>query len=184
MDRITQEAYQRQRILKWAEKKSVTAAAIRYKVSRKTVYKWRKRYDGTLESLKERSRAPHHIARKQRVALLRLQYGVDLDEEMRDYYQKYVSRSIKDILRMCMREERMDWIKVCEEVGVLRKAAVEYAIEQATAEKKPAFTAFFLEYQNKHFPLKAGEDNTGLCLPDLPKEKKKKTVDKTSEDSI
>ena len=65
MDRITQEAYQRQRILKWAEKKSVTAAAIRYKVSRKTVYKWRKRYDGTLESLKERSRAPHHIARKQ-----------------------------------------------------------------------------------------------------------------------
>lgn len=65
MDRITQEAYQRQRILKWAEKKSVTAAAIRYKVSRKTVYKWKKRYDGTLESLKDRSRAPHRIARKQ-----------------------------------------------------------------------------------------------------------------------
>ena len=60
MDRITQEAYQRQRILKWAEKKRVTAAAIRYKVSRKTVYKWRKRYDGTLESLKERSRAAPH----------------------------------------------------------------------------------------------------------------------------
>ena len=115
---------------------------------------------------------------------MRLQYGVDLDEEMRDYYQKYVSRSIKDILRMCMREERMDWIKVCEEAGVLRKATVEYAIEQAAAEKKPAFTAFFLEYQNKHFPLKAGEDNTGLRLPDLPREKKKKTVDKTSEESI
>ena len=45
--------------------KSVTAAAIRYKVSRKTVYKWRKRYDGTLESLKDRSRAPHRIARRQ-----------------------------------------------------------------------------------------------------------------------
>lgn len=122
--------------------------------------------------------------RKQRVALLRLQYGVDLDEEMRDYYQKYVSRNIEEILLMCIREERMDWIKVCEEAGVLRKATVEYAIEQATAEKKPAFTAFFLEYQNKHFPLKAGEDNTGLCLPDLPKEKKKKNVDKTSEESI
>ena len=121
---------------------------------------------------------------KQRVALLRLQYGVDLDEEMRDYYQKYVSRSIKDILRMCMREERMDWIKVCEEAGVLRKATVEYAIEQATAEKKPAFTAFFLEYQNKHFPLKAGKDNTGLRLPDLPREKKKKPAYKTSGESI
>lgn len=65
MDRITQEAYQRQRILKWAEKKGVTDAAIRYKVSRKTVYKWKKRYDGTLESLKDRSRAPHHVPRKQ-----------------------------------------------------------------------------------------------------------------------
>ena len=122
--------------------------------------------------------------RKQRVALLRLQYGVDLDEETREYYRKYVSRSAKDILRMCIQEERMDWIKVCEEAGVLRKAAVEYAIEQATAEKKPAFTAFFLEYQNKHFPLKAGKDNAGLRLPDLPREKKKKTVDKTSEESI
>ena len=41
---------------------------IRYKVSRKTVYKWRKRYDGTLESLKDRSHAPHRIARKQLAA--------------------------------------------------------------------------------------------------------------------
>ena len=65
MDRITQEARHRQRILKWAEEKSVTLAAIRYKASRKTVYKWKKRYDGTLESLKDRSRAPHRIPRKQ-----------------------------------------------------------------------------------------------------------------------
>ena len=40
-------------------------AAIRYKVNRKTVYKWKKRYDGTPESLKGRSRAPHHNVRKQ-----------------------------------------------------------------------------------------------------------------------
>ena len=122
------------------------------------------------------------VPHKQRVALMRLQYGVDLDEEMRDYYQKYVSRNIEEILLMCIREERMDWIKVCEEVGALRKAAVEYAIEQAAAEKKPVFTAFFLEYQNKHFPLKAGKDNTGLRLPDLPREKK--PADKTSGESI
>ena len=122
------------------------------------------------------------VPHKQRVALLRLQYGVDLDKETRKNYQKYVSRNIKKILRMYIREERMDWIKVCEEVGVLRKAAVEYAIEQAAAEKKPAFTAFFLEYQNKHFPLKAGKDNAGLRLPDLPREKK--PADKTSGESI
>ena len=39
-------------------------ATIRYRVSRKTVYKRRKRYDGMLESLKDRSRAPHHVSRK------------------------------------------------------------------------------------------------------------------------
>ena len=52
MDRITQEAYERQRMLKYLEKHSVTETAIRYHVSRKTVWKWRKRYDNTLESLR------------------------------------------------------------------------------------------------------------------------------------
>lgn len=65
MERITQEAYNRQRILAHAEKKGVTDAANRYGCSRKTVYKWRKRYDGTVESLKDQSRAPHHMPRKQ-----------------------------------------------------------------------------------------------------------------------
>jgi transposase len=36
-----------------------TKTAIRYKVSRKTVYKWVNRYDGTLESLKDKSHRPH-----------------------------------------------------------------------------------------------------------------------------
>lgn len=65
MDRITQEACNRQRILAHAEKKGVTDAANRYGCSRKTVYKWKKRYDGTVESLKDQSRAPHHMPRKQ-----------------------------------------------------------------------------------------------------------------------
>lgn len=72
MGRITQEAYQRQRIIKWAANYGVTAAAIRYSVSRKTVYKWQKRYDGSLESLNDRSRAPHRISRKQRPDELKL----------------------------------------------------------------------------------------------------------------
>ena len=58
MDRITQEAYDRQRMLEYLEKHRVIETAIRYKVSRKTVWKWKKRYDGTLESLKDRSRRP------------------------------------------------------------------------------------------------------------------------------
>ena len=50
----------RQSLLKYAEKHSVTETAIKYKVSRQYVYRWRKRYDGTLESLRDKSHRPHH----------------------------------------------------------------------------------------------------------------------------
>lgn len=72
MDKITQEACYRQRVLKYAEGHGVTAAAERYRMSRKTVYKWKKRYDGTVESLKDRPRTPHRFPRQQSEAELKL----------------------------------------------------------------------------------------------------------------
>lgn len=60
MNSITQEAYFRQRVLKYSFKKGVSEAARRYHISRKTIYVWRKRYDGTWKSLVERSHRPHH----------------------------------------------------------------------------------------------------------------------------
>ena len=59
MDMVTREAYHRQRMLHYCHKHGLTKTAIRYRTSRKTVNKWRKRYDGTLESLKDRSHRPH-----------------------------------------------------------------------------------------------------------------------------
>ncbi len=43
----------------YAEKHGVTKAAIRYKTNRQYIYRWRKRYDGTLKSLEDRSHRPH-----------------------------------------------------------------------------------------------------------------------------
>ena len=65
MDTITQEAHFRQRVLRYAAEHGVSASANRHRLSRKTVHKWKKRYDGTLESLKDRPRTPHHFPRKQ-----------------------------------------------------------------------------------------------------------------------
>lgn len=65
MDRITQEAYHRQRVIKRARRCGVAAAANRYHTSRKTVYKWLKRYDGTIASLKDLPKTPHHCPRQQ-----------------------------------------------------------------------------------------------------------------------
>ena len=72
MGMVTQEAYFRQRVLNHAAKHGVTAAAIRYHMSRKTVHKWKKRYDGTVESLQDLPRTPHHFPRQQTAAELKL----------------------------------------------------------------------------------------------------------------
>ncbi|NBJ01308.1 helix-turn-helix domain-containing protein [Lachnospiraceae bacterium] len=50
MSSLSHPKYHRQRIVKYAQKHSVTKTALRYRVSRKTVYKWLSRYDGTLAS--------------------------------------------------------------------------------------------------------------------------------------
>lgn len=48
----------RQRVIKFSLKNGVTQASIRYKVSRNSIYRWMKRYDGTWQSLKDRSHRP------------------------------------------------------------------------------------------------------------------------------
>ena len=64
MDKITQEANHRQRMMEYREKHGTTETAIRYKTSRKTVTKWWKRWDGTVWSLRDRDRRPHHSPRQ------------------------------------------------------------------------------------------------------------------------
>lgn len=56
----TTEAHFRQRLIEYAKKHGATEAANRYHLSRKTVHKWMKRYDGTLASLEDSSHRPHN----------------------------------------------------------------------------------------------------------------------------
>lgn len=58
MNTVTQITRRRQALVLWAQKKGVTSAARRYNVSRQLVYRWMKRYDGTLESLQDHSHRP------------------------------------------------------------------------------------------------------------------------------
>ena len=59
MNKITQTARYRQSLILYAEKYGVTKAAIRYRTNRQYIYRWKKRYDGTLQSLEDRSHRPH-----------------------------------------------------------------------------------------------------------------------------
>lgn len=50
----------RQALISYAGKYGVTKAAIRYKTNRQYIYRRLKRYNGTPQSLADKSRRPHH----------------------------------------------------------------------------------------------------------------------------
>lgn len=59
MNSITQDILYKQSVVKYSFKHGVTKAAIKFKMHRKTIYRWREKYDGTVQSLKNKSRRPH-----------------------------------------------------------------------------------------------------------------------------
>ena len=59
MNSITQDIIFKQSVVEYSLKHGVTAAAKRYKQHRKTIYRWREKYDGTRKSLVNKSRRPH-----------------------------------------------------------------------------------------------------------------------------
>ena len=50
----------KQSVIKFSYKYGVQKAAIKFDEWPKTIYRWRARYNGTIESLKDKSRRPHH----------------------------------------------------------------------------------------------------------------------------
>ena len=58
MNSITQDIIFKQSVVEYSIKHGVTEAAIRYKQHRKTIYRWREKYDGTRKSLANKSRRP------------------------------------------------------------------------------------------------------------------------------
>ena len=59
MNIITQDLKFRQSVVKYYYRNGATATAAQYKIGRKTVYRWAKKYNGTIESLANESRRPH-----------------------------------------------------------------------------------------------------------------------------
>ena len=59
MAAITQDMRYRLSLIKYAEKYGGSKAAIKYKTNRQYIYRWKRRYDGSVETLRDRSRRPH-----------------------------------------------------------------------------------------------------------------------------
>lgn len=59
MNSITQDLLFKQSVTEYSLKYGVKRASIQYEVHRKTIYRWREKYDGTINSLRNKSRRPH-----------------------------------------------------------------------------------------------------------------------------
>lgn len=57
---ITQKMKYKQSVIKFSFKYGVSKTAIRFDINRRTIYRWIKQYDGTIESLRDKSHKPKH----------------------------------------------------------------------------------------------------------------------------
>lgn len=72
MNSITQVMKYRRSLVEYALKYGVTKAALKYNTYRQYVYRWLRRYDGSLESLRNKSRRPKHHPRAHTAEELKL----------------------------------------------------------------------------------------------------------------
>ena len=72
MNSITQVMKFRRSMVEYALKHGVTKTAIKYNTYRQYVYRWLRRYDGSLESLRNKSRRPKHHPKAHTAAELKL----------------------------------------------------------------------------------------------------------------
>ena len=69
---ITQDKKFRLSLINYADKYGVTKAAIRCKTNRQYVYRWKRRYDGSIQSLRDLSKRPRHHPRQHTPAEIKL----------------------------------------------------------------------------------------------------------------
>ena len=132
MDIITQEAHNRQRIIKYFLKYGATKASERYHVSRMSIYRWNKRYDGTWQSLKEKSHRPKNSPNKHS------------DEEHKlimRYYNRYKDDKILLWKKICDKGYKRTYQVMCQ---YIRRQKLETENKKAHRKNKP--------YQRAEYP--------------------------------
>lgn len=105
----------RQAVIEYSDKHGGRAAAVRYRLNRQYIYRWRKRYDGTLQSLVDRSRQPHshpnqHTADEIKL-ILNMKRGNPVVFWVK-FRQRGYTRSISGLYCFCTNKEQ--WQPNCQ----------------------------------------------------------------------
>ncbi len=91
------------------------------------------------------------IYHKIKVAMNRLRYPVDLTDEQKEIYRSYIVRSAKNAVKLCIDTDDMKLLLSCEPLGIIKKNNIDELLEYATEKKAVSFTAYLLEYKERHF---------------------------------
>lgn len=126
MNSLSSIARSRQHAVIKSYKIGVTKAAWYYHVSRKTIYVWREKYDGTWQSLMDQSRRPHHHPKEhtvdEKTAILKAYpyYKDDLIRLWDSIREKGYTRSYYSMVRVINK-----WLKP-EKKAAIRKKGKPY----------------------------------------------------------
>ena len=96
MNTVTQTMKFRQSLLSYAEKHGVTQAAIKYNVNRQYIYRWKRRYNGDIQSLANRSHRPHHHPNQHTEAEWCCTIKADIENSKSQYIEKDKQEATKD----------------------------------------------------------------------------------------
>ena len=106
-----------------------------------------KRFDNSFGEIKG-------LQNKLNIALNRLRYPVDLDESTKKSYMAYIVRMAKDVMKKCIDADDMDTLMLCEPFGIIKKANIDEMLDYAVTKQQAQFSAYFIDYKNKHFQSK------------------------------
>ena len=126
---ITQDIQYKQTVVEYSYRHGVTKAAIKFKMYRKTIYRWRERYDGTAKSLKDKSRRPHSHPKQHTEKEIKM---------IKDYKAKNKETGLVVL-----------WIKL-QRKGYTRSITSLYRVMQRTPSKKKQYEP--KPYQQMTYP--------------------------------
>ena len=85
------------------ERYGVTAAGIRYRVSRNAIYEWKAKYDGSWKSLRDRSHRPHSHPKQHTEegnALIKRYYRYNKEDKLM-LWDKLRANGIRGVTKAC-----------------------------------------------------------------------------------
>lgn len=148
---ITEEMKFRKTVVEYAIKNNNNAeAARRYHTSRQQVQRWRKKYDGTVESLANKSRRPHSHPNQhteKEIELLSKKYQYHKHEGLAEVYRKCIDAGYK-----------RSYGSMCKQIKKLKSYKKSKKISYPKSKYKPlkgTYPGEYVEIDVKYVPLES-----------------------------